>query len=75
MLAIFLFLLLIAVVCGFLGAIVKGLFWLLIIGCVVFVVAVLFVGLRLGRRLGRRDAARREAKAAKAAEPQGPTQP
>ncbi|SEL94912.1 hypothetical protein [Streptacidiphilus jiangxiensis] len=71
MLAVFLFLLLIAVVCGFLGVIVKGLFWLLIIGCVVFVLAVLFVGLRLGRRLGRRDAA----KHSKPAEPQSPTQP
>ncbi|RAG83073.1 hypothetical protein DN069_24165 [Streptacidiphilus pinicola] len=59
MLAVFLFLLLIAVVFGFLGAIVKGLFWLLIIGCVVFVLAVLFVGLRTGRRLGRREAARK----------------
>jgi membrane protein implicated in regulation of membrane protease activity len=43
----FLLLILIAVVFGFLGALIKGLLWLLVIGCVVFVVALLFAGWRL----------------------------
>jgi len=43
----FLLFLLIAVVFGFLGAIIKGLLWLLVVGCVVFVIALLFAGWRL----------------------------
>jgi hypothetical protein len=50
----FLLLILIAVVFGFLGAIIKGLLWLLVIGCVVFVVALLFAGWRLRSRTGSR---------------------
>lgn len=50
----FLFIVLIAVVCGFVGVIVKGLIWLLVIGCVLFVLAVLFGGMRLGRRSAKR---------------------
>jgi uncharacterized membrane protein YqjE len=43
----FLFFILIAVVFGFLGAIIKGLLWLLVVGCFVFVLALLFAGWRL----------------------------
>jgi len=53
----FLLLILIAVVFGFLGAIIKGLLWLLVIGCVVFVVALLFAGWRL--RAGAANRSRR----------------
>ncbi|MFJ4674473.1 MULTISPECIES: DUF4175 domain-containing protein [Kitasatospora] len=41
---------LIAVVCGFVGALVKGLLWLLVIGAVLFVGALLVAGVRMGRR-------------------------
>jgi fatty-acid desaturase len=43
-LALFLVILLAAVVLGFLGVLLKGLFWLLVIGIVVFVVNLLFGG-------------------------------
>ncbi|MFF2145143.1 hypothetical protein [Kitasatospora sp. NPDC058190] len=46
----FLFILLIAVLFGFVGALVKGLLWLLVIGAVLFVTALIFAGVRLGRR-------------------------
>jgi hypothetical protein len=49
----FLLLILIAVVFGFLGALIKGAIYLLVIGCVVFVLALLFAGMRLGRRSSR----------------------
>jgi hypothetical protein len=51
--ALFLFLILVAVVLGIIGAVVNGLFWLLIIGVIVFLLA--FV---LGARMmsaGRRQ--------------------
>jgi hypothetical protein len=48
--ALFLFLILVAVVLGILGEVVKGLLFLLFIGIVVFLVAFLFVGWRLRRR-------------------------
>jgi hypothetical protein len=49
--ALFLFIVLVAVVLGIIGAVVKGLLWLLIIGIVVFLVDFLFAGARLrGRR-------------------------
>ncbi|WP_327066396.1 hypothetical protein OG500_11170 [Kitasatospora sp. NBC_01250] len=48
--ALFLFILLIAVVFGFVGALVKGLLWLLVIGAVLFVAALVLGGMRLGRR-------------------------
>ncbi|WP_042447028.1 hypothetical protein [Streptacidiphilus jiangxiensis] len=54
MLAFLVILVLIAIVFGVLGAIIKGLFWLLIIGCVVFVVAVLVGIFRFGKRFGHR---------------------
>ncbi|MFJ7280325.1 hypothetical protein [Kitasatospora sp. NPDC098663] len=47
--ALFLFVLLIAVVFGFVGALVKGLLWLLIIGAVLFVAALVLGGMHLGR--------------------------
>ncbi len=40
---------LIAVVCGFVGVLVKGLLWLLVIGAVLFVGALLVPGMRIGR--------------------------
>jgi len=46
---LFLFLILAAVVLGFLGVLLKGLFWLLIIGIIVFLVDLVLVGIRLGR--------------------------
>ncbi|WP_316524193.1 hypothetical protein [Kitasatospora brasiliensis] len=52
--ALFLFILLIAVVFGFVGALVKGLLWLLVIGAVLFVAALVFGGARLGRGRGTR---------------------
>ncbi|MEU4116768.1 hypothetical protein AB0F71_20020 [Kitasatospora sp. NPDC028055] len=52
--ALLLFILLIAVVFGFVGVLVKGLLWLLLIGIVLFVGGLVFGGLRLGsRRAGR----------------------
>ncbi|MFB4307151.1 hypothetical protein [Actinomadura sp. GTD37] len=55
--ALFLFILLIAVALGIVGVVVKGLFYLLIIGIVVLVVDLVLSGIRLGRR-GRSRPAR-----------------
>lgn len=52
--ALFLFLLLVAIVLGIIGVAVEGLFYLLIIGIVLLVVAVAFIGVRWSRRSGRR---------------------
>ncbi|MFJ5532875.1 hypothetical protein [Streptomyces sp. NPDC093261] len=52
-LAFFLFLILAAVALGLIGAVVKGLFYLLIIGVVVFVATLLLSGLRWSRRSHR----------------------
>jgi hypothetical protein len=49
---------LLAVIFGVLGAVVKGLFWLLIIGIVVFVVALLTAGWRMRAGAGSRRAGR-----------------
>jgi hypothetical protein len=51
--ALFLFIILVAVALGIIGAVVKGLLWLLIIGIVVFLLDFLFAGTRLRGR-GRR---------------------
>jgi hypothetical protein len=51
--AIFLFLILVAIVLGIIGAVVHGLFWVLIIGIVVFLLA--FVVLSRMLRGGRRQ--------------------
>lgn len=50
--ALFLLIVLIAVVLGILGAVIKGLLYLLVIGVVVFLLNLLFAGWRL--RGGRR---------------------
>ncbi|MFE6054895.1 hypothetical protein ACFQ6N_29440 [Kitasatospora sp. NPDC056446] len=52
--ALFLFIVLIAVVFGFVGALVKGLLWLLVIGIVLFLAALVLGGMRLGSRRSRR---------------------
>lgn len=52
--AVFLFLLLVAVVLGFLGILVKGLIWLLVIGSFVLVIDLLWAGMRMGRHTSRR---------------------
>ncbi len=52
--ALFLLIILVAVALGIVGAVVKGLFWLLIIGIVLFLANFLFAGARLrGRRAPR----------------------
>ena len=51
--ALFLFVIIIAIALGILGIVLKGLFWLLIIGIVLFLVNLVFGGMRLGRRRNR----------------------
>ncbi|MFF9128297.1 hypothetical protein ACF09J_34430 [Streptomyces sp. NPDC014889] len=53
MLAFFLFLILVAIVLGLLGVVLKGLFYLLIIGVVVFVADLVLLGVRWSRRSHR----------------------
>lgn len=48
--ALFLFILLVAVALGIIGVVVKGLFYLLVIGIVLLVVNLVLSGVRLGRR-------------------------
>lgn len=48
--ALFLLFIIVAIALGILGAVVKGLFWLLIIGVVVVIVDLVVLGVRLGRR-------------------------
>ena len=55
MIAFFLILVLVAIALGIVGVVVKGLLYLLIIGIVVFLVALLLGALR-SRRAGRRPA-------------------
>ncbi|MDQ0794230.1 hypothetical protein [Streptomyces sp. B1I3] len=52
--ALFLFLVLVAVVLGIVGVTVEGLGYLLIIGIAVLVAAVAFIAVRWSRRSGRR---------------------
>ena len=47
---LFLLLVIVAIALGILGVVVKGLFYLLIIGIVVILVDLVLVGIRLGRR-------------------------
>lgn len=54
--ALFLFLIIAAIGLGIAGAVVKGLFYLLIIGILVFLVDLVFGGIRIGRRRGTRPA-------------------
>ncbi len=51
--ALFLLLIIAAIVLGIAGAVIKGLFYLLIIGVLVFIAAVVVLGVRI-RRSGRR---------------------
>ena len=48
--AIFLLIVLIAVALGIIGAVVKGLIWLLVIGVIIFLLNLMFAGTRLRRR-------------------------
>lgn len=50
---LFLLLILVAVALGIIGAVAKGLLYLLIIGIVVFLAAFIFLGTRVRRRRGR----------------------
>ena len=50
MIALFLLVIIAAVALGIAGIVVKGLFYLLIIGIVIFVIDFLFLGSRLRRR-------------------------
>jgi hypothetical protein len=56
MLALFLLLVIVAIVLGIVGVVVKGLLYLLIIGIVVFLGALVLGALRIWRRPGRRPA-------------------
>ncbi len=56
MLAFFLLLVIVAIVLGLVGVVVKGLLYLLFIGIVVFLAALIFAALRMRRRPGRRRA-------------------
>jgi hypothetical protein len=48
--ALFLLVIIIAIALGIIGVVLKGLFYLLIIGIVIFVANLILGGLRLGRR-------------------------
>lgn len=50
MLAFILFLIILWIVLGIIGAVVHGLIWLLIIAAVLFLATMVFGGFRLGRR-------------------------
>ena len=50
---LFLLFIIVAIALGIVGAVVKGLFWLLIIGIVVVIVDLVLFGARLGRRSRR----------------------
>jgi multisubunit Na+/H+ antiporter MnhC subunit len=55
MIALFLLLVIAAIVLGIFGVVVKGLLYLLIIGIAVFLGALLLAALRMRRRPGRRQ--------------------
>ena len=52
--ALFLLFILVAVGLGIAGVVIKGLFYLLIIGIIVFLLDLVFGGMRIGRRRGAR---------------------
>ena len=56
MIALFLLLVIAAIVLGIVGVVVKGLLFLLFIGIVVLLGALVFAALRMRRRPGRRQA-------------------
>lgn len=58
MLALVLFLILVYVVLGIVGFVVKGLFWLFVVAAVLFVVTLIASGFRGGFRGGKRHAPR-----------------
>ena len=51
--ALFLLFIIVAIALGIVGAVVKGLFFLLIIGVVLLIVDLIVLGMRLGRRSRR----------------------
>jgi hypothetical protein len=53
MIALFLLLVIVAIVLGIVGVVAKGLLYLLIIGIVVFLAALIFAALRMRRRPGK----------------------
>ena len=53
MLALFLFLVIVAIVLGIVGAVAKGLLYLLFIGIAVFLAALILGALRMRRRPGK----------------------
>jgi hypothetical protein len=52
--ALFLLILIVAIGLGIAGVVIKGLFWLLIIGVLVFLVDLVWSGVREGRSRGSR---------------------
>ena len=56
MIALFLLLVIVAIVLGIVGVVVKGLLYLLFIGIGVFLAALILAALRMRRRPGRRPA-------------------
>ncbi|MFC4054360.1 MULTISPECIES: hypothetical protein [Actinomadura] len=54
--ALFLFILLVAVALGIVGVVVKGMFYLLIIGIIVFLINLVLSGIRMGHRRSSRPA-------------------
>ena len=48
--ALFLLFIIVAIALGIVGVVVKGLFWLLIIGVVVILLDLVLLGIRVGRR-------------------------
>ena len=56
MIALFLLLVIVAIVLGIVGVVAKGLLYLLIIGIAVFLAALILAALRMRRRPGRRSA-------------------
>jgi hypothetical protein len=48
--ALFLLFIIVAIALGIVGAVVNGLFWLLVIGVLVVIVDLIVLGARLGRR-------------------------
>ena len=51
--ALFLLFIIVAIALGIVGAVVKGLFWLLIIGVVLILLDLVLLGIRVGRRRNR----------------------
>ncbi|WP_199487245.1 hypothetical protein [Actinomadura spongiicola] len=54
--ALFLFILLVALALGIVGFLIEGLFYLLVIGVVLFLADLVLSGMRMGRRRGSRPA-------------------